>query len=338
LCKTLLLPDWTSQHVVVVVAQSVDSRTTPLHVVFFALMMNSGDLKQPLTDQQHEYYLSDSVGSSSPSATNPLFTAPNHGSIDMVGSNSISSVDSNWVRDLASEYQYCLVFPAENGDFTKRGVGYLETLRKLGFELFIYKNINPQKEIFVLLRIPLEKLRAFADARDYIMLLDANEVEDQLSAGDPEHNIEPVHISHMPDVTRYRPYEKIFGKYSRLIDEKLYYREPNMAHPFREVVALKLAALLIETRPGQSENLKIRRYLRSKWLLACFPLHNRSKTEDLEKKWSLYPSQKLPLHDLKEYFGEKIGLYFAFMEHYTTFLLIPAVSLKNLIFTCVTIV
>ncbi len=44
-----------------------------------------------------------------------------------------------WVRDMAGEYDFCIVFPAENGDFTKKGTQYCKMLRKLGFELFGYK-------------------------------------------------------------------------------------------------------------------------------------------------------------------------------------------------------
>lgn len=231
-----------------------------------------------------------------------------------------------WVRDLASDYDYCLVFPAENGEFTSIGKGYIQTLRKLGFELFIYKNINALQEIYVLVRAPLEKLRAFADNLDYLMLLDAKEIEDCLLKGNEEEGIGPVEISHMTEVTRYRPYEKIYGRYSRNVSESLYYHEYGSNHPFRDLVRLKLTAMIMESRPADgSQNLKLRRYIRNKTLLSCFPLHNRTKTRNIEVKWELYPRQRLPIHDLKEYFGEKLGLYFAFLEHYSTCLWIPAV-------------
>lgn len=58
---------------------------------------------------------------------------------------------------------------------------------------------------------------------------------------------------------------------------------------------------------------------------ACFPLHNRERTEIMTIKWQSFPFQRLPLDDLKEYFGEKVALYFVFMEHFTSFLTLPAV-------------
>lgn len=253
--------------------------------------------------------------------------------------NSSSAMDNShddpdgttWIRDLASNYDYCLVFPAENGQFTSTGRGYIQTLRKLGFESFIYKNINALQEIYVLVRVPLDKLRAFADNLDFLMLLDAKEIEDCIVKGDMEENISPVEISHMQEVTRYRPFEKIYGRYSRNVPESFYYHEYGVDHPFRELIRLKLTGMIMESRPADgSQNLKIRRYMRNKTLLSCFPLHNRIKTRSIEVKWELYPRQRLPIHDLKEYFGEKLGLYFAFMEHYSTFLWTPAVSLVTI--------
>lgn len=239
-----------------------------------------------------------------------------------------SSVDraSHFVRDLASEYDFCVVLPAEKGELTERGKGYVKTLVSLGFEIFMYKNLDPEHEIIVLLRIPLEKLRAFADHLDFRMHLDPIEVERQLESGDAEKGISGVSIAHCPEITQYHPYQYIFGKYSRKIGEHLYWREDGLNHPFREIVRLKLSALLLESRPhNKRENLKIRRYLRKGWMKAVFPLHNRERTEVLSLKWKNFPFQRLPLDDLKEYFGEKVALYFVFMEHFTYFLAIPAV-------------
>lgn len=233
---------------------------------------------------------------------------------------------AHWEKDFASNYDFCVVLPAENGEPTKKGQGYVRSLKKLGFETFIFKNLRSDSEIFMLLRAPLEKLRAFADKIDMVMLLDAHEIETQLAAGNPEAGIAPVKINHVPDVTQYRPYEYIYGKYSRNIDERLYWKEDGMDHPFRELMRLKLCALILEARPTDgSENLKIARYLRNNWMLGVFPLHDRAKTERLQFKMKFYPMQPVPLDDLKEYFGEKIALYFAFVEHYTTWLIIPGV-------------
>lgn len=60
-------------------------------------------------------------------------------------------------------------------------------------------------------------------------------------------------------------------------------------------------------------------------ILAAFPLHNPKEKSMLQKKWlkaHQWPWLQ-PIWDVKSYFGEKIGLYFAFIGHYCTWL-IPA--------------
>ncbi len=158
------------------------------------------------------------------------------------------------------------------------------------------------------------------------MKLDPVKIKEKIEAGDPEKGIGGVEIQHRPDITPLEPYECIYGKYSRNVSESLYWREANEAHPFRDLVRIKLTALILESRmPNGGENLKIRRYIRNGWLKACFPLHNRAKTENLQIEWQKFPFHSQPLAEVKEYFGEKIGMYFAFMEHFTSFLCIPAV-------------
>lgn len=263
--------------------------------------------------------------------TNPLHIS-SHMSDFPSGSPSVdgydsrqSSVDerSSWLRDKAADYDFCIVLPTEKGELSKRSLGYVQKLRELQFEMFIYKtqvtDKNPVEDVYILFRTPIERLQAFADNTDFPLLMDSHEIESRLKALD-------VEIAHRPDIVKYRPYEKIYGKYSNkpeLYD--LYWCEPGMKHPFHEIVRLKLGALILESRQiGGGQNLKIRRYLKSGWMKGCFPLHNRASSELIERKWVRYPFQNLPLTDMKNYFGEKIGLYFGFVEHYTFCLAIPA--------------
>lgn len=161
----------------------------------------------------------------------------------------ISDEKSLVTTDFASSYDFCIVLPAVKGNPSILGLGYIKSLVSCGFEVFMYKNFEADTEYMALLRAPIEKLRAFADKIDFQMLLDPVEVESQLASGDAEKNIAPVHIPHYSDITRYSPFEYIYGKYSRNVDERIYWKEVDLNHPFREIVRLKLSTLIM-TSPG----------------------------------------------------------------------------------------
>ncbi|CAG2174942.1 unnamed protein product [Oppiella nova] len=55
-----------------------------------------------------------------------------------------------------------------------------------------------------------------------------------------------------------------------------------------------------------------------------FPLHDNPTLDALKTKWC-FSFKKQPIHDIRNYFGEKIAFYFAFLEFYTNSLLIPGV-------------
>lgn len=234
--------------------------------------------------------------------------------------------ESDWVKDYAGEYDFCMVFPADNGGFSEKGKACIDSLRKLDFELFAYRGVKKDKTIVVLIRAPISKLRAFADNIDFVMKLDSAVVKKMLEKGDAEARISPAVIPHRPDITPLQPYDHIYGKFSRNVPEALYWREPGAEHPFREIVRLKLCGLLLESRaPDGAHYFNIRKSIEEKELLGCFPLHDRARTQTLGLEWNVFPWRALPLHYIKEYFGEKIAVYFAFMQHFTLALTVPAV-------------
>lgn len=67
-------------------------------------------------------------------------------SIPLVGGDSqdISKdrsdrLSTSWVKDKAGEYDVCMVFPSEAGDFTATGKQYIRKIFLLGFETYIYR-------------------------------------------------------------------------------------------------------------------------------------------------------------------------------------------------------
>eukprot|EP00604_Paraphysomonas_vestita_P001703 CAMPEP_0174817746 /NCGR_PEP_ID=MMETSP1107-20130205/254_1 /TAXON_ID=36770 /ORGANISM="Paraphysomonas vestita, Strain GFlagA" /LENGTH=652 /DNA_ID=CAMNT_0016028733 /DNA_START=1071 /DNA_END=3029 /DNA_ORIENTATION=+ len=159
------------------------------------------------------------------------------------------------------------------------------------------------------------------------MLLDEDRLKETANAGNPEKNIASIDILHDPEETELRPYEMIYAKYRDELTEELYWRPKNLNHPFRESVRLKLTQILIESPPPDKTNpIKLRQGILKGRITAFFPLHNIPRLNEIKEKWlspSVLPWQQ-PFFEIKEYFGEKIGLYFKFMAHYNLWLTGPA--------------
>jgi len=230
--------------------------------------------------------------------------------------------------DKAAEYDYCMVFPVdkETRGLTRDATRFLNKMRAAGLDLFLFYSIR-KNYIFAMIRLSLERLRILADKLEFKMLLDEYKLHEAASAGNEELGIGPIDISHEPEESYLKPYELIYGKYRDEIDENLYWRPEGLKHPFRESVRLKLTQILIEAKPENGSNpIKVRHQMLKGRIAGFFPLHNIPKLEAVKEKW-LQPRSlpwEQPLFDIKEYFGEKVGLYFKFMGHFNLWLTVPA--------------
>ena len=105
--------------------------------------------------------------------------------------------------------------------------------------------------------------------------------------------------------------------------------EENMpvARVFRGVDRLKLMHNIISSNEMGGCGLDTYRLVKDECILGYFPLHDNVELRALESKWLLF--FQFPWHQatdaVKDYYGEKIGLYFTFLGHYTTFLFPAAI-------------
>jgi len=232
-----------------------------------------------------------------------------------------------FIPDFASEYDYAILLPKKSlttGTFDQ----YCQMFSRFRLETYPYEGINDT--IVLLVRAPIDVLRLYAEDIGYQMKLDPDVMAKMCKSGLPEFDVKPITINQDPKVSKYNPYEHVYQRYSSRVPEELYWRPPNSpyAHPFEAKERLRLLATLMEMKPKWGgENLKMRRYIAMGKVLGYFPLHQPEELRALSKiwlHWKVLPWNQ-PFYAIKEYFGEKIGLYYLFMGHYTRWLLAPAI-------------
>jgi len=230
--------------------------------------------------------------------------------------------------DKADEYDLCMVFDVEKGttNLPQHAINFCRKMVDNGLDIYLFYGIQ-KLHVFVLIRANFDLLRETADEVEYTMTLDPDRLQVIIEKGDKEAGIAGATIPHEPAESFLKPYEYISAKYRSELDEELYWRPDGMSHPFRSSVRTKLSLILVDKKPKVGVNIRVRYQVNKGKIASFFPLHDSRRLQVLHDEWldrKVMP-WKQPLFKVKEYFGEKIGLYFQFMSHYTYWLIIPAV-------------
>jgi len=246
--------------------------------------------------------------------------------------------DDPFFLDYGYRWEWVMVFPIlesqeePNGyqiEFSLRNI--VNRLHKAGLQTKLFFSVQKDK-IFCKIRAPYERISQEAERIGFNVLADPEKLREECEQG--RHSWKGFKVVDVNKVSIFGPYDYIYLKYLPQREDlmKLYKKKMRLSRPksdgvFDNLDRLKLTLSIINARIVDGGCfLDIPKLVARKAILGMFPLHSHSKLVDLQQKWLLFFQLpwKQPIDQIKGYFGEKIGLYFVFLGHYTTWLIFPA--------------
>lgn len=233
-------------------------------------------------------------------------------------------------------WDYCMVFNVHDAqdklkpvqeEFSLKYV--INRLAEGGLQTKLFYSVQ-NDEIYLKIRCPLRRLQKEADRINYRLLLEptilGNKLREGNLKGPAEKQWKPVEVPFDTTRTPVDPYEYIYAEYK--MDEHLtdMYKKYANGTMFRGVDRLKLIANIIGARLNEGGcHLDVYRLIKNKCMIAFFPLHDAVELRELEERWMRICELpwKQNVDCVKDYFGEKIAMFFLFLGHYTSWL-VPA--------------
>ncbi|CAK9100477.1 unnamed protein product [Durusdinium trenchii] len=94
---------------------------------------------------------------------------------------------------------------------------------------------------------------------------------------------------------------------------------------FRTVDRLRLIDHIVRSGDHNCAGVDVGQLLHDGDLIHYFPLHEQRELEDMDKDWFKTFVMGRNIHKVRDYFGERIALYFLFMSHFIKWMIIPTI-------------
>jgi hypothetical protein len=218
--------------------------------------------------------------------------------------------------------------PREDGKPRRTWQEMLKKYNAAGLETFAYYSIQ-KDEVYIKIRCGLDRLMQQADLVNYKMELDPAILSEVAAKGFPKFGISPLKLNDDPKYCKYKPYEYIYAKFDQDPDlVVLYKKAPGLNHPFSMTHRIKLMFLIIEGPKEQAGcGINVAKCIEVGDVLQFFPLHDPKAAKILEKAYCAHQLPSSQPNDMfKDYFGEKVALFYVFLCHYTTWCAYLAVA------------
>lgn len=94
---------------------------------------------------------------------------------------------------------------------------------------------------------------------------------------------------------------------------------------FRTADRIQLIDHIIRSADHDCAGIDVGQLLHDQDLLHYFPLHENRRLVDLDKDWFKAFVWGTSIHKIRDYYGERIAMYFLFLSHFTKWLMLPAI-------------
>jgi len=202
-------------------------------------------------------------------------------------------------------------------------------LRQCGLEVYPYFSVQ-NDEVLLKVSASVDRLKFTADILNYNLLLDETKVATECKKNYPNDldvKIKGFQIAGGEEfgITKLSPYSFIYSAYDTDPHQQcLFANAPGLDHPFSSIHRYTIIDSIIRHKGTYFANIDINSLLQNKCILAYYPLHHQDSIKQLRKDWLSFwvMPWRQPINDVREYFGETVALYFYFLGHYTTWLLL----------------
>ena len=210
-------------------------------------------------------------------------------------------------------------------DFTMKNI--VDRIEAAGLITKCFYSIQ-RDEIYVKVRCSPDRLKEEASRIGYKLMLDKNRLRVKAQTG-KQGVWKPITIIDEYKQTPLSPYDFIYGNFINKSELSTLYKQYDIGdkkYPFKQVDRIKLIISIMQNKvtddpPGAGLNLG--KMAAKSVTCGQFPIQNFDDLVALQKRWLVlwaWPWDQ-PLESIREYFGERIGFYFLYLQHYTSSLL-----------------
>ena len=206
-------------------------------------------------------------------------------------------------------------------------------LLNAGFDVKCFYSAQ-KDECYVKVRIRPDLLKKEAQRIKRTFLLDPNRLKLRSRMGHKEGDKviwAPINLVDTEKQSPYGPYENIYSPYyTRPELQSIYTQHGAISSVLKGVDRISLMMSIFESKSKEEPfgcHLNIAKMRTNKCFISSFPLHDFDELKKLQEKWlvSRQMPNAQPFDDIRNYYGEKIALYFLFIGHYCYMLMYPSI-------------